>query len=96
MADEKKWEGTQDIPAAEPETDPFLIDRVAATAERAGCEVIVCINKADRGDAGRLASLCRGGHGHQRVYVRHRRTYEHVFPRQYLVHPAAPLGVQAD
>lgn len=43
--------------AAEPETDPFLIDRVAATAERAGCEVIVCINKADRGDAGRLASL---------------------------------------
>lgn len=43
--------------AAEPETDPFLIDRVAASAERAGCEVIVCINKADRGDAGRLASL---------------------------------------
>jgi ribosome biogenesis GTPase len=30
-----------------PVTDPFLIDRVAAIAERAGCEVLVCINKTD-------------------------------------------------
>ena len=45
---------------SEPETDPFLIDRVAATAEHAGCEVIVCINKADTGDAGRLAAVYAG------------------------------------
>ena len=45
---------------SEPETDPFLIDRVAATAEGAGCEVIVCINKADTGDAGKLASIYDG------------------------------------
>ncbi len=30
-----------------PITDPFLIDRVAAIAERAHCEVLVCINKTD-------------------------------------------------
>lgn len=30
-----------------PITDPFLIDRVAVIAERAGCEVLICINKAD-------------------------------------------------
>jgi ribosome biogenesis GTPase len=30
-----------------PGPDPFLIDRVAAIAERAGCEVLVCINKTD-------------------------------------------------
>lgn len=45
---------------SEPETDPFLIDRVAATAEHAGCEVIVCVNKADTGDAGRLAAIYAG------------------------------------
>lgn len=44
---------------SEPETDPFLIDRVAATAEHARCEVIVCINKADKGGAGRLADIYR-------------------------------------
>jgi ribosome biogenesis GTPase len=30
-----------------PVTDPFLIDRVAAIAERAGCDVLICINKTD-------------------------------------------------
>lgn len=30
-----------------PITDPFLIDRVAAIAERNGCEPIICINKCD-------------------------------------------------
>ncbi len=33
--------------AVNPITDPFLIDRVTALAENAGCEVIVCINKTD-------------------------------------------------
>ncbi len=39
--------------AVNPITDPFLIDRVTALADNAGCEVIVCINKTDmdRGDA---------------------------------------------
>ena len=30
-----------------PVTDPFLIDRVAALAERKHCEPVICINKAD-------------------------------------------------
>lgn len=33
--------------AVNPITDPFLIDRVTACAEHAGCEVCICINKAD-------------------------------------------------
>ncbi|NLH01917.1 MAG: ribosome small subunit-dependent GTPase A, partial [Clostridiales bacterium] len=33
--------------AVNPVTDPFLIDRVAALAENADCEVVICINKAD-------------------------------------------------
>lgn len=33
--------------AVNPVTDPFLIDRVSAIAEHSGCEVILCINKAD-------------------------------------------------
>ncbi|MFB0919572.1 MAG: ribosome small subunit-dependent GTPase A [Oscillospiraceae bacterium] len=37
--------------AVNPITDPFLIDRVTALAEYAGCEVVVCINKTDM-DAG--------------------------------------------
>lgn len=39
--------------AVNPITDPFLIDRVTALAENAGCEIIICINKTDmdRGDA---------------------------------------------
>jgi len=30
-----------------PVTDPFLVDRVAAIAERAHCDVLICINKTD-------------------------------------------------
>lgn len=30
-----------------PVTDPFLIDRVAAIAERKGCEPVICLNKCD-------------------------------------------------
>ena len=30
-----------------PVTDPFLIDRVSVITEEVGCELIVCINKAD-------------------------------------------------
>jgi len=39
--------------AVNPISDPFLIDRVTALAEYAGCEVIICINKTDldSGDA---------------------------------------------
>ena len=39
--------------AVNPITDPFLIDRVTALAENAGCEIIICINKSDlnSGDA---------------------------------------------
>jgi len=33
--------------AVNPITDPFLIDRVTAMSENAGCEVIICINKSD-------------------------------------------------
>lgn len=33
--------------AVNPVTDPFLIDRVTALCETLGCEVIICINKAD-------------------------------------------------
>ena len=38
--------------AVNPVTDPFLIDRMTAVAENAGCTPIICINKADlnRGD----------------------------------------------
>lgn len=30
-----------------PVTDPYLIDRVAAIAQKKGCEVVVCVNKHD-------------------------------------------------
>lgn len=30
-----------------PVTDPFLIDRVSVIAEKAGCELIICLNKTD-------------------------------------------------
>lgn len=38
--------------AVNPVTDPFLIDRMTAVAENAGCTPIICINKSDlnRGD----------------------------------------------
>lgn len=41
----------------EPATDPFLIDRITTTAERAHCEVIICVNKSDLGDAAALSEL---------------------------------------
>ena len=40
--------------AVNPVTDPFLIDRVTALAENAGCEVILCINKCDLDPGDRL------------------------------------------
>ena len=40
-----------------PVTDPFLIDRVTAFAEHIGCEVVICINKADAGHQGRLRDI---------------------------------------
>ena len=33
--------------AAKPVTDPFLIDRVSVIAQKAGCELIVALNKTD-------------------------------------------------
>ena len=30
-----------------PVTDPFLVDRVAVIAQRAGCGVVICVNKCD-------------------------------------------------
>ena len=40
-----------------PVTDPFLIDRVAVTAERAGCDVLICINKTDLDPGDRLYDI---------------------------------------
>lgn len=40
-----------------PVTDPFLIDRVAAIAANGGCEVLVCINKADLDPGDRLYEI---------------------------------------
>lgn len=40
-----------------PVTDPFLIDRVSVIAESAGCELIVCINKADVDPADELYGI---------------------------------------
>lgn len=40
-----------------PVTDPFLIDRVAAIAESAGCCFAICINKADLDPGDRLADI---------------------------------------
>lgn len=44
---------------ANPVTDPFLIDRVTAIAENAGCEPIVCLNKCDLDPARRLLEIYR-------------------------------------
>ena len=33
--------------AVSPVSDPFLLDRMTALAEKHGCEVLICINKAD-------------------------------------------------
>ncbi len=43
--------------AVNPITDPFLIDRVTALAENAGCEVIICINKTDMDSGDRLYEI---------------------------------------
>ena len=40
-----------------PVTDPFLIDRIAALAERKGCEPVLCINKWDLAEAEDLYSV---------------------------------------
>lgn len=40
-----------------PVTDPFLIDRVTATAEHNKSRVIICINKSDLSDSTRLAEI---------------------------------------
>lgn len=40
-----------------PITDPFLIDRVAATAENLGCKLLICVNKTDLCAASRLADI---------------------------------------
>ena len=40
-----------------PVTDPFLIDRIAALAERKGCEPILCINKWDLAPAEELFAV---------------------------------------
>ena len=45
--------------AVNPVTDPFLIDRVAAIAENAGCEAMICLNKCDLDPAERLYEIYR-------------------------------------
>ena len=40
-----------------PVTDPFLIDRVSVITEEVGCELIVCINKADIDPADELYGI---------------------------------------
>ena len=40
-----------------PVTDPFLIDRVSVIAHSAGCELIVCLNKADLDPADELYAI---------------------------------------
>lgn len=42
-----------------PITDPYLIDRVAAIAECANCDVLLCINKADMDPGDALAEIYR-------------------------------------
>ena len=42
-----------------PVTDPFLIDRVSVIAEKAGCELIVCVNKADLDPGEELCGIYR-------------------------------------
>lgn len=43
--------------AVNPVTDPFLIDRVVAIAENAGCEAVICLNKCDLDPAERLYEI---------------------------------------
>ncbi len=42
-----------------PVTDPFLIDRLLATAEAKGCEGLVCVNKTDLRSGEELAAVYR-------------------------------------
>lgn len=42
-----------------PETDPFLIDRVAAIAELKGCGVVIALNKCDLNRADQLYDIYR-------------------------------------
>lgn len=42
-----------------PVTDPFLIDRLIATAEAKGCESLVCVNKSDLCSGEELAAVYR-------------------------------------
>lgn len=42
-----------------PVTDPYLIDRVAAIAQRKGCEVVICVNKRDLSDGDELEEIYR-------------------------------------
>lgn len=42
-----------------PVTDPFLIDRVAAIAERKGCEPVICLNKCDLEPCDELCAIYR-------------------------------------
>ncbi|MEA4896580.1 MAG: ribosome small subunit-dependent GTPase A [Oscillospiraceae bacterium] len=43
--------------AVNPITDPFLIDRVTALAENAGCEPVICINKTDLNSGDKLYEI---------------------------------------
>ncbi len=45
--------------AANPVSDPFLIDRVAAIAELNRCETVICVNKTDLDPAERLCEIYR-------------------------------------
>ena len=45
---------------ANPVSDPFLIDRVAAIAAMNACETVVCVNKVDLDPAERLIEIYRG------------------------------------
>lgn len=42
---------------ANPVTDPFLIDRVSVIASKAGCELIICLNKTDLDPANELYGI---------------------------------------
>lgn len=42
-----------------PVTDPFLIDRLIATAEAKGCESLVCVNKSDLCSGEELSAVYR-------------------------------------
>ena len=45
--------------AAIPVTDPYLIDRMTAIAQKNGCEPIICINKCDLDPAKQLYAIYR-------------------------------------